>query len=125
MINQLLRAVVLGVVCIGSVPDLAVARSPYDGEWSVLIVTEQGSCDRAYRYGVQISNGQVFYQGGGPVNFSGRVTGNGNVRVMVSAGDRQALGQGRLSRNVGRGRWSGTSSTSGSCAGYWEAERRG
>lgn len=125
MFNQLVRAAVLGVVCIASVPNVAMARSAYDGQWSVLIVTEQGSCDRAYRYGVQISDGQVLYQGGGPVNFTGRVTGNGNVRVMVSAGDRRAFGQGRLSRNVGRGNWSGNSSTSGSCAGYWEAERRG
>jgi hypothetical protein len=125
MINQLVRAAVLGVLCIASVPDLAVARSAYDGQWSVLIVTEQGACDRAYRYGVEISNGQVLYQGGGPVNFTGRVAGNGSVRVMVTAGDRRAVGQGRLSRNIGRGHWSGTSSTSGGCTGYWEAERRG
>ena len=125
MFNQLVRAAVLGVVCIACVPHVAMARSAYDGQWSVLIVTEKGSCDRAYRYGIEISNGQVLYQGGGPINLTGRVANNGSVRVMVSAGDRRAVGQGRLSRNVGRGNWSGNSSGSGGCTGYWEAERRG
>ncbi len=125
MINRLVRTAVLGAVCIASVPNFAVARTVYDGEWSVLIVTEQGSCDRAYRYGVQINNGYVLYQGGGAISFSGRVRPNGSVQVQVSAGDRRAIGQGRLSRNLGSGRWNGTSAGSGSCAGYWEAERRG
>jgi hypothetical protein len=125
MIKQVVRTAVFGAVCIASLTSLAIARTVYDGQWSVLIVTEQGTCDRAYRYGVQIADGNVLYQGGGPVNFSGRVTGNGNVQVVVSAGDRRAIGKGRLSRNLGRGVWSGTSSGSGNCNGYWEAERRG
>ena len=32
---------------------LAQARGPFDGTWSVLIVTDSGSCDRAYRYALQ------------------------------------------------------------------------
>ena len=125
MINRLIRTAIFGAVCIASVPHLAVARTVYDGEWSVLIVTEPGTCDRAYRYGVQINNGNVLYQGGGAINFSGRVTAKGSVQVVVTAGDRRAVGQGRMSRTLGTGRWNGTSSGSGSCAGYWEAERRG
>ena len=27
----------------------------YDGTWSVLIVTETGTCDRGYRYNVNVS----------------------------------------------------------------------
>src|SRR5690242_14876931 len=34
----------------------ASARSNFDGTWSVLIVTQKGSCDRAYRYPVKIDN---------------------------------------------------------------------
>jgi hypothetical protein len=37
----------------------AVARTSYDGSWSVLIVIQSGSCNRAYRYVVQISHGHV------------------------------------------------------------------
>ncbi|HEV3371537.1 MAG TPA: hypothetical protein VG145_03250, partial [Xanthobacteraceae bacterium] len=33
----------------------AAATPNYDGLWSVVIVTEKGSCDRAYRYPVRIA----------------------------------------------------------------------
>ena len=35
-----------------------------------------GVCDPAYRYGVQISNGDLLYGGGGSVNLQGRVAHN-------------------------------------------------
>ena len=122
MISHLVRAGVLAVICATSAATVAAARTPFDGAWSVLIVTQSGSCDRAYRYGVQIVDGQVVYDGGG-ANFSGRVAPNGNVRVTVSASSGVANGAGRLNRNSGRGNWSGRSS-GGICAGYWEATRR-
>ena len=37
----------------------AIARLPYDGKWSVLIVTDAGTCDRAYRYALDIANGRI------------------------------------------------------------------
>jgi hypothetical protein len=124
MISHFLRASVLVLLCATSMVGTATARTVYDGQWSVLIVTERGSCDRAYRYGVQIINGNVIYDGGGPISLSGRVLQNGSVQVSVSAGNGQAQGSGRLSTNVGRGSWRGRSSTD-ACSGYWEAERRG
>ena len=124
MISHLVRASILAVVCAASAVSTATARTVYDGSWSVLIVTEQGTCDRAYRYGVQIVDGNVTYDGGGPINLSGRVMQNGTVQVTVSSGGSRADGSGRLSRNVGRGNWKGRSSTD-ACSGYWEAERRG
>ena len=39
------------------------AASNFDGEWSVLIITEAGSCDRAYRYPVRVTNGVLKYEG--------------------------------------------------------------
>jgi hypothetical protein len=106
----------------------AGARSPstrtsFDGPWSVLVVTDYGSCDRAYRYGVQISNGRVFYQGGSGVDISGRVSPRGLVSVQVRQGNQQATGTGRLSETSGGGRWSGASPDQ-RCGGHWEAERR-
>ena len=124
MISDLVRTSVLAAVCAVSTLSTATARTAYDGQWSVLIVTERGTCDRAYRYGVQIVNGDVRYDGGGPINLSGRVMQNGTVQVTVSSGGSRADGAGRLSRNIGRGSWRGGSS-SGACSGYWEAERRG
>ena len=124
MISQLIRASILVVVCATSAVSSATARTVYDGQWSVLIVTEQGICDRAYRYGVEIVNGNVIYEGGGPINLSGRVSQNGTVQVTVSTSGSRAEGAGRLSRTAGRGSWRGRSG-SDACSGYWEAERRG
>lgn len=104
-------------------PAPAAARTGYDGNWSVLIVTNSGSCDRGYRYGLSIRNGRVFYEGSAAVNVDGRVSGNGHVRVRVWAGSQSANGAGRLSSNYGSGTWRGSGSAS-SCAGTWTAERR-
>jgi hypothetical protein len=104
-------------------PQAAAARTPYDGNWSVSIWTEQGTCDRGYRYELGVENGRVYYRGQGAFSVSGRVSPNGSVRVTVSRGSSLASGSGRLARNSGSGRWSGKSSTS-ACSGTWEAERR-
>lgn len=101
----------------------AVARTSYDGSWSVLIITQSGACGPSYRYGVEINNGSVFYAGGGPVNLQGRVARNGAVHVTLSAGEQRAYGSGRLSRYQGGGSWRGQGAA-GTCAGRWVAERR-
>lgn len=123
MISRLFRAGVLAFLCIATLPDMASAQRMFDGNWSVLVVTEQGACDRAYRYGIAIRSGRVIYEGG-VVNFTGRVAANGAVSVRVSSGSAFAAGSGRLNRNAGRGRWSGRSGGD-RCSGYWTAERRG
>src|SRR5262245_30057771 len=121
MIRRFLCAGVLASLSVAALPDMASAQRAYDGNWSVLIVTERGACDRAYRYGIVIRSGGVFY--GGAVNFTGRVQANGNVTVRVTSGGAFANGTGRLGRRDGQGRWSGQSGGS-RCAGYWTAERR-
>jgi hypothetical protein len=100
------------------------APTAFDGDWSVVIMTQSGGCDRAYRYGVRIANGDVVYDGGAPVDLQGHVYSNGSVRVRVSGAGQEADGQGRLSRTLGTGTWRGQGSL-GSCAGVWQAERRG
>jgi hypothetical protein len=102
----------------------SAATTTYDGSWSVLILTQNGPCDRAYRYGVRISNGYVVNEGGEAVTLRGRVSPNGAIQVSVSSSVGQAEGEGRLSRGSGNGVWQGQSS-GGSCAGTWQAERRG
>ena len=52
-----------------------------------------------------------------------RVNRNGGVFVRVWAGSQSASGSGRLGGNSGRGSWRGVGS-SGTCSGYWTAERR-
>ena len=123
MISRFFCAGFLAFLCVAAFPDMAAAQRAYDGQWSVLIVTQRGSCDRAYRYGISIQGGRVYYDGG-MVNFSGRVAPNGAVSVRVTAGNAFATGSGRLNRNSGQGNWSGQSSGD-RCSGYWTAERRG
>jgi hypothetical protein len=125
--NHRLRAIALGTILVltGSAATAgnAFARTIYDGAWSVLIVTRSGSCEPTYRYGVQISDGNVTYDGGGPITMQGRVTPKGAVRVIVQAGSQWADGSGRLNRNQGGGIWKGQGMSS-ACAGVWQAERR-
>jgi len=97
----------------------AQAKTNFDGNWSVVIITEKGTCDRSYRYPVRISGGTVGYAGEASFDVSGRVHPNGNVTVSVSKGDRRANGSGKLSGDYGAGSWTG-----GECSGTWQAERR-
>jgi hypothetical protein len=108
-----------------ALPTLAGAQAQpgYDGLWSVVIVTKSGQCDAAYRYPVRITNGNLGNAGSAPINISGKVGKNGAVVVTVNAGDKSAMGKGRLAGASGAGSWSGNGN--GACSGIWEAERRG
>jgi hypothetical protein len=117
-----LLAVILAPAC-AAVAGPAFARTVFDGAWSVLIITQSGTCDRAYRYGVQISNGRVLPDGHAAVGLQGQVARDGAIQVSVSAGNNRADGSGRLSGDRGSGLWRGQGSA-GTCAGNWEAERR-
>jgi hypothetical protein len=102
-----------------SIPSDA-ARRVVNGQWSVVIYTLVGDCDRSLRYSVRVIDGQVqaddqSYQ------VSGRVTPKGEIRVMVAEGGRSASGFGRLSADSGRGQWR---TSTGQCSGQWTAMRR-
>lgn len=120
--GPIMGAAILATTLSANAPALS-APMRFDGPWSVLVVTDYGFCERAYRYGVQISNGRVLYQGGSGVDIFGRVSPRGQVNVQVRQGGQQAVGTGRLTRVSGGGRWSGTSSNQ-QCAGHWIAQRR-
>jgi hypothetical protein len=112
-------AILASTVSAGSAP--IAAKPSHDGNWSVLIVTEKGTCDRAYRYPVRIQNGAVGYAGTASFTVSGKVGDKGAVTVTVARGSQSATGQGHLSATDGSGRWT---AASGECSGSWTAERR-
>ena len=99
-----LRSIVMAglslAAAIAAPPSSALAAAQ-DGNWSVLVVTEKGKCDRGYRYSVAVANGQVVYKGDTAVNLSGTVASNGAVKVSIKFGGQAA-----------------------DYAGRWEAERR-
>jgi hypothetical protein len=127
-VRRALRALsftsLLGALTFGAAAVVAATTShalpSYDGLWSVSIVTEQGDCDRGYRYPVRISNGALTNAGGDPFTISGKVVPTGAITVTVSAAGKSATGTGRLSGDIGEGSWAG-----GACSGSWTAERRG
>jgi hypothetical protein len=98
-------------------------QSSFDGRWSVVIITDAGSCDRSYRYGLIVSRGRISYEGDSGVIISGGVDRGGRVSVSLRYGESAAQGSGRLSRSGGEGRWHGASSGA-RCSGRWLAERR-
>ena len=116
-VRALALATLLTATAYAAMP--AQAKTNFDGHWSVVIITEKGTCDRSYRYPVRISDGNVGYAGEAAFNVSGRVGANGKVTVTVSRGERRASGSGQLSGTFGAGSWSG-----GECSGTWQAERR-
>jgi hypothetical protein len=116
-------ALLVAATTLSHAPGPAAARTAFDGRWSVMIQTESGECDRAYRYGVDIVNGTVSYAGDSSFVINGRVTPNGKLRVRLSRGQQRAEGTGHLSQTDGTGVWRGVSG-SGVCTGRWFAERR-
>jgi hypothetical protein len=121
MTKALLAAALFGLAVIAR-PAVALATE-HDGSWSVLVITEKGDCDKAYRYAVSVQNGQLKYSGDASIDMNGTVAGNGAVKVSIRLGEKGANGIGRLSGSAGTGTWHGAAGNS-SCAGTWEAEKR-
>jgi hypothetical protein len=102
-----------------SVASPTVAAPSFDGEWSVVIMTQKGDCDASLRYPIRIMNGMLVNAGPMPVDITGRVVGNGAITVRVTFGNKSASGTGRLAGMTGSGSWNG-----GACKGVWSAQRR-
>ena len=94
----------------------------FDGNWSIEVITERGGCDRAYRYGIRIENGQASYNGSTDFIVTGQVTSGGAVRGSISHGEDRADVVGKLSGGFGNGSWTTNGSTR--CGGIWNAEQR-
>jgi hypothetical protein len=131
--GTMVRAAAVAAVLAGTaivVPaatDAATGRAGHDGLWSVLIVTEAGECDRAYRYSMRIDRGTVRYQGDPgtiDINVAGKIDDRGRVNVSISRGQQRADGTGQIANDRGAGTWKGKSA-SAQCSGRWEAEKRG
>ena len=68
---------------------LAAALPPYDGMWSVSVVTEQGLCNDGFKYSIHIKDSALSNGGDAPVVISGTVTGRG----ITQRGDRSRIQQ--------------------------------
>jgi hypothetical protein len=124
--KNFLRPIFVGAFAVllatlASIPSNArsVARSSFDGSWSVAIYTTRGDCG-SVRAALRIYGGRVYAEDSS-YQATGAVSSGGAIRVTVASGGQAASGSGRLSRNSGSGRWR---TASGQCFGTWAAERR-
>ena len=94
----------------------AMAQTPYDGLWSVTVVTKSGSCEPQTRSTLTIADGKVSAAG---ADVSGSIGREGLVQVSIGG----AYANGQLSGNSGSGKWNGASAGI-PCSGRWEASRQ-
>jgi hypothetical protein len=94
----------------------ATAQTPYDGLWSVTVVTKSGSCQPSTSSTLTVTDGKVSASGAA---VSGSIGREGLVRVSING----AYANGQLSGNAGSGKWNGASAGI-PCSGRWEASRQ-
>ncbi|WP_146140365.1 hypothetical protein [Alsobacter soli] len=118
MIRQ--AAVVLAAV--GSVMAAGMAQAAsFDGNWSVLLTTSKGNCDKAYRFPVLVSGGRISYAGQSGATAQGGVNPSGQVSARFARGGDTLAASGRVKGDFGMGTWQ---SPTRECAGSWTAEKR-
>ena len=94
----------------------AMAQTPYDGLWSVTVVTKSGTCEPQTRSTLTITDGKVSAAG---ADVTGSIGREGFVKVSIGG----AYANGQLSGNSGSGKWNGASAGI-PCSGRWEASRQ-
>jgi hypothetical protein len=111
------------IVALAATAALAAPRGAgrYDGKWSVEVITDQGTCDRVYRWTLGIEGSRVIDLGE-VAKPSGGVSASGAVTVRFVRNNDYATATGELSGEWGSGSWS---SPTLACSGRWRAERRG
>lgn len=123
MTRAMAAAAISAAIGTGLAGPAGAVTPKYDGTWSVLVITESGTCDRGYRYKVRVEKGKVHYEGEAGIDVSGEVGTDGKLKVSIRRGDQGANGTGQLSAESGSGQWEGQSATD-KCSGRWQAERR-
>ena len=78
MMKPLLSAMIAGILVAVASP--AQARSPFDGSWDLVFVTQRGTCDPTYNFTVNINDGIVTHPN--LVRFRGVVARSGAVQFV-------------------------------------------
>ena len=94
----------------------------YDGRWSVEVITDEGTCDRAYRWSIGIKGGRVADIADGVATANGTIDKSGKVALRFERGADILTAKGSLDAENGSGLWTAPSRA---CSGRWRAERRG
>jgi hypothetical protein len=110
----------IGLVLFASVLTGAIspvlAQSPYDGLWTVTIVTNSGSCEPSASSTLTVTDGKISAAG---ADVTGSVGREGLVKVSING----AYANGQITGNTGSGKWNGASAGI-PCSGRWQASRQ-
>ena len=109
------------LLALGGASTASLAAGRFDGAWSVVATTDNGTCTGPYRYPIVIRDGAVDDAGGNGVDASGRATSDGRISGTIRKGLASVTVSGRLRGSRGSGRWS--LSGLGACSGPWTARR--
>src|SRR6202051_3199464 len=85
--------IALGFIAVTCIAAPAFAQTPYDGLWSVTILTKTGSCEPSVRYPLTVADGKI----SGAADVSGSIGREGIVRVSI----RGAYANGQLTGSGG------------------------
>ena len=119
-----MRALLIGLLASAALAGAAPASQPFDGPWSIQVLTERGACDPVYRYYVVIAGGAVHVKsmmGEVSPEAAGRIAPGGRIDGRIGAADDPVAIRGTLQKASGGGTW--TAPARG-CAGRWVAEKR-
>jgi hypothetical protein len=108
--------IVFAAALAGSATAPALAQTPYDGLWSVTIMTSSGSCEPSASSTLTVADGKISGPG---ANVSGSIGNGGLVKVSING----AYANGQLNGNAGSGKWNGASGGI-PCSGRWQASRQ-
>jgi type 1 fimbria pilin len=111
-----IATILLASALAGSAAAPALAQTPYDGLWSVTIMTSTGSCEPTASSTLTVTDGKI---SGAGANVSGSIGNGGLVKVSING----AYANGQLSGNAGSGKWNGASGGI-PCSGRWQASRQ-
>ena len=109
-------ALALTLASIAAVPAVAGSAGRYDGNWSLSVVTEKGSCD-AYRWTIVVSGNQLQRINELPVDASGAIDSRGQASFLVAS---VVKASGQMREASGSGTWDAPSKA---CSGRWQAAR--
>lgn len=128
MVGQSVKAPLLAVGLLSGLlacgAALAQEGRRFDGSWGIEVVTTRGSCDRAYRYYVEINGGAVRPRSmmGEAGAVAGQVNPSGRIDTRLGSNEDLLIVRGSLESEQGTGTWSAPGR---GCTGRWVAEKRG
>jgi hypothetical protein len=91
----------------------------YDGQWTVQLSTEQGTCGLKYQGTLSVAGGRI-QDAGMFIQTAGTVDPSGHVSIRITRGADLLAAGGKLQGQAGGGQWNLPSQQ---CSGRWQAAR--